>query len=87
MGAFPHLAVVTGWDYETAEAKTPVRQFCYLQNDRTGLNYWIARGGKLQPFDADMAQRVGVTAGEIAASFPLCRWFAGVAPDNIRDAR
>ena len=87
MATFPHLAVVSGWDYETAEARTPVREFCYVENRRTALNYRIARGGKLQPFDADMAERVGVTAGEIAAAFPLCRWFAGVAPDNIRDAR
>lgn len=87
MATLPHLAVVTGWNYETAEARTPVGQFCYVQNHRTGLNYQFSNGGKLKPFDADMAERVGVTAGEIAAAVPLCRWFTGVAPDNIRDAR
>jgi hypothetical protein len=87
MATLPHLAVVTGWDYETAEARTPVREFCYVENRRTGLNYRITHGSKLQLFDADMAQRVGVTAGEIAAAVPLCHWFAGVAPDNIKDAR
>lgn len=87
MTAFPHLAVVTGWDYETAEARTPAGQFCYVQNRRTGVSYELAKAGRLLPFDADRAQRVGVTAAEIAAAFPLCRWFSGVAPDNIRDAR
>ena len=87
MATFPHLSVMTGWDYQTTEANAPARQFCYVDNHRTGLSYALSHGGKPRPFDAAMAQRVGVTTAEVSAAFAHCRWFTGVAPDNIRDTR